>query len=96
MYRDFYSSWMRTGLDAWSLGIESASVVGLRMSKIAAGGDAASKESMLMVSEKVQASIELQIGMATGAFGMTPLAGTQKALRHYRRKVAANKRRLGR
>ena len=91
MKRSTYSSWMQAGFDAWALGLESSTVIGLRMAKLAAGGEAASAEAALMVSEKVQASQEI----ALGAFGLTPLAGTQKTLRHYRRKVAANRRRLG-
>ncbi|WP_242154443.1 hypothetical protein [Sphingomonas sp. BAUL-RG-20F-R05-02] len=47
-----------------------------------------------MVTEKVRAAIELQTRLMTGALGMTPLGATQGALKHYRRKVAANRRRL--
>ena len=49
-----------------------------------------------MVAEKVQASLELQAATITGRLGATPVAGTKKAIRHYGRKVSANRRRLGR
>ena len=48
-----------------------------------------------MLSEKMQSAMELQSALVTGRLGATPLAGTQKVLRHYRRKVKANRKRLG-
>lgn len=95
MSKSPYSAWARASFDAWSLGIEASMVIGLRTSRIALGGVGADAESKLMVSEKVQAAIELQAALMTGKLGMTPLSGTQGVLRHYRRKVAANRRRLG-
>ena len=89
-----YTAWLKTGLDAWSLSTEAASVVGLRMMKMAAGGSAGSAEAALMVSEKVQAGLELQAMMLGAGPWQTPLARTQRTLRHYRGKVAANRRRL--
>jgi hypothetical protein len=82
-------------LDAWTLGMESSAVIGLRMVKIAAGGPGASEEAARMFSEKLQSGLELQAALMTGRLGTTPLAGTQKTLRHYRRKVKANRKRLG-
>ena len=87
-----YGAWVRAGLDAWSLGIEASSVIGLRVAKIASGGDPTGAEARLMVSEKIESAWELQSALV----GLTPLAGTRKALRHYGRKVSANHRRLGR
>ena len=49
-----------------------------------------------MVTEKVCAAIELQTRLMTGALGVTPLGATQGTLKHYRRKVSANNRRLSR
>ncbi len=92
MYGKAYSAWMRAGMDAWSLGLEASSVIGLRLAKIARGGQAGADEAMLMVSEKIESGMELQAGL----IGTSPLSGTQKTLKHYRRKVAANRRRLSR
>ena len=43
------TSWASLGFDAWLLGMEASSVIGLRTLKIAAGGDAAHHEADLMV-----------------------------------------------
>ena len=88
------SSWMNAGFDAWSLGWESAAVMGLRAAKIAQGGPEAQREAERMVSEKLTAAYELQLAMMSGAMGMSPATTTRKALAHYRRKVRANARRL--
>ncbi|WP_156442706.1 MULTISPECIES: hypothetical protein [unclassified Sphingomonas] len=85
---------MNAGFDAWSLGWESAAVIGLRAAKIAQGGPEAQRETERMVSEKMTAAFELQMAMMSGAMGMSPATTTRKALAHYRRKVRANARRL--
>lgn len=92
MYSKTYGAWVRAGIDAWSLGVEASAVVGLRMAKLAAGGTAASSEAELMVAEKFQSVMMV----AAGSLGLTPLGGTKQAIEHYRRKVAANRRRLSR
>ena len=89
-----YAAWMRAGWDMWMLGAEAGTVMALRTARIAAGGPAGAAEAELMVSEKVRAAIELQTSLMTGAMGITPLGATESTLKHYRRKVAANKRRL--
>ncbi|WP_213980674.1 hypothetical protein [Sphingomonas sp. dw_22] len=89
-----YAGWAGAGLDAWALGMEASTVIGLRLAKMAMGGPAARSEAWLMLSEKMQAATELQTALVTGQLGATPLAGTRKVLRHYRRKVKANRRRL--
>lgn len=90
-----YGGWASVGIDAWALGMEASAVIGLRVMRIAAGGAAAAGEAQLMVSEKMQAAFELQTAMVTGQLGVTPLSGARKVLRHYRRKVKANRKRLG-
>jgi hypothetical protein len=95
MYKWPYGGWASAGIDAWTLGMEASAVIGLRVAKMATGDAAAGAEAQLMVSEKVQSMFELQAAMLTGRMGTDPLAGTQKMLRHYRRKVRANRRRLG-
>ena len=86
--------WLRIGLDAWSLGVEASSVIGLRTLKLAAGGPAADAESRRMVEEKVRAGLEWQAMALTGALGRTPERAAAGTLTHYRRKVRANQRRL--
>lgn len=81
-------------MDAWSLSMESASVMGLRALKLAAGGSAADAEGRRMIEEKVKAGLELQAMAFTGGIGLTPHRAAAKAVAHYRRKVRANQRRL--
>jgi len=88
--------WLRLGQDAWMLGAESASVIALRSMKIAAGGAAAEREPRLMVQEKVEAAQSLQMMALTGALGFTAPGVVNKSIKHYRRKVRANQRRLSR
>lgn len=95
MYKWSYNGWASAGFDAWALGMEASAVIGLRTMKMAAGGYDAAEEAQLMVSEKMQAAIELQTALVTGGLGSDPLAGTRKVLKHYRRKVKANRKRLG-
>lgn len=90
-----YADWMKIGFDSWMLGMEASTVIGLRLTKLAAGGPAASVEAQRMVAEKMQAAWELQVAAATGRLGNTPHAQASKALKHYRRKVRANAKRLG-
>jgi hypothetical protein len=88
--------WIGLSLNAWALGMEASTVMGLRTLKIAAGGDAGAAEADLMVREKVKAASELQVMALTGALGFTAPAAASKTLTHYRRKVRANRRRLTR
>jgi hypothetical protein len=76
------------------LGLDAATVIGLRTLKIAAGGAAGAAEAQRMVGEKVEAALALQTLALTGGLGNTPLSATAKTLAHYRRRVRANRRRL--
>lgn len=91
-----YDAWLKVGFDTWMLGTETASVVALRTARIATGGSEGTAEVELMVTEKVQAAMELQTRLMIGTLGLTPLSAAQGALKHYRHKVAANNRRLSR
>ena len=86
--------WLRIGFDAWSLGLEASIVIGLRAWKIAAGGRAAQAEAQRMISEKIDAGRSLRAKVLTGGLGMTAPGAAAKTLKHYRRKVRANRRRL--
>lgn len=95
MYKWPYAGWASAGIDAWALGIEASAVIGLRTARMAAGSIDAAEEARLMVSEKMLAAFELQTALMTGRLGNDPLTGTRKTLRHYRRRVKANRKRLG-
>ena len=66
---------------------ESSNVIGLRLSKIAYGGDDAVYETQLMIVEKLAAAIEAGTSVMTGATAAEITEG-------YRGHVAANARRL--
>ncbi|WP_240700150.1 hypothetical protein [Sphingomonas gei] len=95
MYKWAYGGWASAGIDAWTLGMEASAVIGLRTARMATGGVDVAEETRLMVSEKMQAALELQAALVSGRLGSDPLAGTRKVLRHYSRKVKANRARLG-
>lgn len=83
--------------DLARLGAEAWTVVGLRMSKLAAGGPAAAFEAHRMVTEKATAIVEAQVSAALAlAGGATHHAASRTVLAGYRRRVNANRRRLTR
>jgi hypothetical protein len=86
--------WVRFVFDAWSLGLEAWSVIGLRTLKIAAGGAAGQAETRLMFMEKIEAGWTLQGKAMTGGLGLTAYDATTRTLAHYGRKVRSNQRRL--
>jgi hypothetical protein len=86
--------WIKISIDAWALGLEASSVIGLRTMKLAAGGAAAQTEAELMVREKIEAGMALQARAMAGGLGITPHGAAARTLAHYRRKVRANQRRL--
>jgi hypothetical protein len=69
------------------LGLESGTVIGLRMLKLTCGGSDALNEIHLMMEEKVNAAIELGSNLRAGASADTVIS-------RYRQHVAANAARL--
>ena len=86
--------WMNIAAASMALGLESAGVIGLRAVKAAGGGPKAAEEAWRMYSEKLTAFAELQGRLLAGSLGATPAATVRGTVKHYRRKVAANRRRL--
>ena len=86
--------WVGLAWDSWALGLEASSVVGLRSLRIAAGGASGAAEARRMVSEKIEAAVAWQTLVLTGGRGVTAPAAAAKTLKHYGRKVRANRRRL--
>jgi hypothetical protein len=62
-----------------------------RSLKLARADRRAWDEFQLMVTEKAQATVQLQVRLLTGGLGADPARG---ALDHVRKKVRANRRRL--
>jgi hypothetical protein len=81
------SALLRVWTDLCLQTFEVHQVIGLRMLKLMAGGAAAEREVVKMVAEKVEAAQETALRLASGA-------SPQAAVRHYRSKVRANRRRL--
>jgi hypothetical protein len=87
---------MTVGWEAWALGLEASAVIGLRTLKLAQGGRAAEQEAQRMVTEKIEAAIEVGQATLRGASrGADAPLLARRALRRYGRKVSANRRRLG-
>jgi hypothetical protein len=86
--------WLAIGFDAWLLGIEASYTIGLRTLKIMAGGRGAEAEARRMISEKIDAGQSLQAKALTGGLGMTVPTAAARTLKHHRRKVRSNRRRL--
>jgi hypothetical protein len=74
---------------AFRLALESNRVIALRMAKLAAGGKRARAEASRMVTEKISEAWGAGVTMMTGG-------SSAKVIRQYRKRVAANRRRLGR
>jgi hypothetical protein len=81
-------------LDAGKLMVESSSVIALRAARVGWGDPGAGDEMVRMVTEKVWASWELGVAMATGGLGYDPGTVCSRTVTHYRRAVRANLRRL--
>ena len=69
------------------LAIDANRVIGLRLMKLMLGGRGARREAQLMISEKIDAAVEASASLMAGASG-------DEIVRRYRRRVAANAKRL--
>ncbi len=78
---------MLFGFGLAQLAIDSQMVIAQRMTKLALGGPAAQREAVTMVAEKVATAQQAGLMLMGGK-------SAQSVLSLYRRKVAANRRRL--
>jgi hypothetical protein len=76
------------------LGLEASFTMGLRAMKIMMGGSAGDAGARRMISEKVEAGHALQAKALTGGLDVAAPSAAAKTLKHYRRNVRANRRRL--
>ena len=81
-------------MDIWALGMEASTVIGLRSLKMIMGGAAAEVEAKLMVDEKIKAALAMQTALMMGKLGSDPVRASGIVVKHYRRKVRANRQRL--
>lgn len=90
------NAWFDLGWQTWMLGIEASSVIATRMAKVARGGVEAEREINLMLREKIEAGVQLQAKLSGLGASVAPATAVAATLKHYRGKVAANRRRLSR
>jgi len=87
-------TWLNLALNSWMLCLEASPVIASRLSRLSALDGGALAEAQLMVSEKLDALVQLQ-GMAiTGRLGRSPLSAALLSVAHFRRAVASNHSRL--
>jgi hypothetical protein len=79
----------RKMLNWMMLALESNRVIGLRLAKLMRGGKGAQREAKRMVREKIQAAAKAGASLTAGA-------SSDEIVRQYRKRVAANAKRLGR
>jgi hypothetical protein len=89
------SSWLRLSFNLWQAGLEAQQVISLRLALLAAGSDSAGAETARMVSEKMSAALEVQHAVVTAAMTGSPGLIPARTVAIYRRKMRANRRRLG-
>lgn len=90
------ANWYALGWQTWLLGLEASCVIAARVSRIGAGDEAARVEFDRMFREKADACLQLQEKLLNMGTGATPKASMQTAVKFFRGKVAANRRRLSR
>ncbi|MBS7546002.1 hypothetical protein KHC19_23140 [Ancylobacter oerskovii] len=83
------------GLDMTRLGLDAQVVIAERMRRLARGDVAAAIEAARMVTEKTLALGEVNARLASAAASGTLDKVGPEIVRFYRRKVRANRRRLG-
>lgn len=82
-----FSNWLKFAFDVNLATLEAQQVIAMRMMKLSRGGAKGAEEARRMVSEKIFAAGEAGFKLASGGSG-------NSVVKHYRRKVRANHRRL--
>ena len=79
--------WWKLPQDLVAANLEAQRVIALRLAKLARGDAAARKEAQRMANEKIAASIEAGLTLASGG-------SPERVLRRYRALMRANAKRL--
>jgi len=82
-------------LEAASFSADVQQVITSRMLRIAAGGPLAASETRRMVAEKMAAFGEAQVAVVASLMAGNGASAASKAYAPYRKRVRANRRRLG-
>jgi hypothetical protein len=89
--------WFTLWMQMMRLGMESQMIIMHRLWRLQAGGPMAQREAARMVSEKTIAAAAEAFAVSLAlAAGKSPLSAMESTVKSYRKKVAANRRRLGR
>jgi hypothetical protein len=92
-----FNPWLALAFKTMQLGVETQSVIALRMMRLAAGGARGRTEATRMVGEKVGALAEAQTAAAAAILtGRAQKVVAGKVLTAYKKRVGANRRRLSR
>jgi len=91
------NGWFTLSMQMMKLGMESQFVILQRLLRLKIGGAVAHREAQRMVTEKTTtaASEAFAMGLAL-ATGHSSLSAIESTVKSYRKKVAANRRRLRR
>ncbi|HET9628003.1 MAG TPA: hypothetical protein VFP14_00795 [Novosphingobium sp.] len=90
----FAARWMALAADGSELAFDAAAVIGLRLLRLSMLDARAADEARLMVEEKLESAALLQWQALTGQLGHSPHAMAHASMRHYRGKIASNRKRL--
>ncbi len=96
MSRRAQNPWIDLSADMARLGVESGSVIGLRLMRLAFGSVDSQAETALMVSEKAKAALDAQFLFARSLMNGQGHLAPSRTVALYRRRVQANQRRLTR
>ena len=84
----------RLSFDAFRLGCEAHSLIGLRLFAMATGGVPALPEALRMIPEKIAAFADAQMVVATSVLSGHPDLAPVEVVALYRERVSANEQRL--
>jgi hypothetical protein len=90
-----HSSWLRLSFNVWQAGLEAQHVISLRLALLAVGSEAAGAETARMVAEKMSAALEVQQAAVVAAMTGNAALIPARSVAIYRRKMRANRHRLG-
>jgi hypothetical protein len=82
-----FNNWLKFAVDVNLATLEAQQVIAMRVMKLSRGGANGAKEARRMVSEKIFAAGEAGFKLASGGSG-------HSVVKHFRRKVRANLKRL--
>jgi hypothetical protein len=95
MTKNSFFDFAGLAFESTMLAIESQQVIAMRLTKFAFGGPDVKREAELMVSEKLDSMAEASQMIVMAALGGRS-DGADKVMKHYRKKVSANVKRLSR